>query len=182
MWNQVHDLGNSEKASLKISVYDPRYFMPSQTVMSIQLNRPPSGGTLRIHPASGIAMQTKFQIDFSGFFDTDLPLSYQIITYLAENQYLEDVLKSEQYSQNVMTDFTVDERFELYFPSGLGDSRELLILGRISDAVGGIRNITQKIQVAPNPNLLQSLTLSSINTAYDFALAIELSQATCSDA
>lgn len=80
-----------------------------------------------------------------------------------------------------MTDFSTDERYEMRLPSGLGASNEVLILGRVSDALGGIYNVTQKIQVSPNPNLLESISLDSTSTAYDFALAIELSQFNCSD-
>lgn len=58
--------------------------MPSQTVMNIKVNRPPSGGTLQVSPKRGLAMETQFQISFSGFFDTDYPISYQIIVYLSE--------------------------------------------------------------------------------------------------
>jgi hypothetical protein len=46
IWDQISKLNIHEVLALKISVYDPRYTMPSQAVLNIKLNRPPSGGNL----------------------------------------------------------------------------------------------------------------------------------------
>ena len=40
-------------------------------------------------------MQTKFTITFSGFSDTDVPITYQIMIYLSGNLYYEDVIDSQ---------------------------------------------------------------------------------------
>lgn len=31
---------------------------------------------------------------------------------------------------------------EVYLPSGAGENNELLVLGRVSDSLGGIQNVT----------------------------------------
>ena len=59
------------------------------------MNKPPSGGTMSISPESGVAMQTKFTISFSGFSDTDAPITYQIMVYLSGDLYYEDVIDSQ---------------------------------------------------------------------------------------
>lgn len=127
-------------------------------------------------------MKTRFQIRFAGFTDEDAPLSYQIMIYLSEEQYWSDITSSQTQNQNVLTEFAIGEQFSFYLPSGLGTTNELVVQGRVSDALGGIQNMTQKIKVVPNPNLLQSINLNSYDAVYDFALAIELSHANCSDA
>ena len=50
---------------------------------------------MSISPESGVAMQTKFTVSFSGFSDTDAPITYQIMVYLSGNLYYEDVIDSQ---------------------------------------------------------------------------------------
>ena len=58
-------------------------------------------------------MQTKFTISFSDFSDTDAPITYQIMIYLSNNLYYEDVIDSEDANQNVLTNFVTDKTFEV---------------------------------------------------------------------
>lgn len=42
----------------------------------------------------------------------------------------------------MLTDFLSDNSIEIYLPSGAGENNELLVLGRVSDSLGGIYNAT----------------------------------------
>ena len=43
-------------------------------------------------------MQTKFTISFSGFSDTDAPITYQIMVYLSSDLFYEDVIDSQDFN------------------------------------------------------------------------------------
>lgn len=90
-------------------------------------------------------MKTTFKIALTGFQDTDLPLSYQLIIYLSYDLYIYDVIHSIEYNQNILTDFQSEYTFQVQLPSGMGDNYQLVVMGRVSDALGGIQNVTQQI-------------------------------------
>ena len=70
---------------VKISVYDPDYFVPLVSTFKLQINRPPQGGTLTVTPGTGgVSVSTLFQISASGWVDSDTPLLYQFVYYLSE--------------------------------------------------------------------------------------------------
>jgi hypothetical protein len=62
---------------LRVSLYDPSYFMPFQANYKIQVNFPPVFGEITISPSEGISVSTKFTITASNWLDEDKPLSYK---------------------------------------------------------------------------------------------------------
>ena len=47
---------------LRVSLYDPQFFMPLQTSFKLAINLNPSGGNITITPPSGYSMSTNFAI------------------------------------------------------------------------------------------------------------------------
>ena len=75
---------------LRVSLYDPDYFMPSQSSFNVMLNIPAYGGTFNIEPSEGFALQTEFFIQLSNYLDEDLPLMYKFSFYLNGDDYLQE--------------------------------------------------------------------------------------------
>ena len=81
------DSGNIDFV-FRISFYDPKYIVPAFSSYDMQINLPPTLGTLSITPASGNALTTVFTISAPGFTDTDAPLFYRFFYYLSVNKPL----------------------------------------------------------------------------------------------
>ncbi len=89
---KIWDLFSNFRASqpqllLRVSMYDPNYFMPSQSSYQITINFEPVPGNLTITPTSGTALSTIFSVSLSGFYDEDQPLSYKYLYYVSVADY-----------------------------------------------------------------------------------------------
>lgn len=56
---------------LRVSLYDPEFFMPSMSSFNVLLNLPPHSGSLTISPSTGVSLDTEFLIRASDFLDED---------------------------------------------------------------------------------------------------------------
>ena len=78
---------NSPTLLLRVSLYDPHYFMPSQSSYQVTINFEPVPGTISITPSTGTALSTAFTISVSGCYDEDSPLSYMFVYYTSVDDY-----------------------------------------------------------------------------------------------
>jgi hypothetical protein len=83
IWDLYNEfLATTPTLLMRISLYDPNYFMPSQTSYSVTINFEPAPGNLTVSPTTGTALQTTFTVTLQGWFDENTPLSYRYIAYL----------------------------------------------------------------------------------------------------
>ena len=68
------DQGN--QFTLRASVYNPAFYMPSLASIKVTVNLPPKECILDVTPASGESMLTIFNIKVNNCLDEDLPISY----------------------------------------------------------------------------------------------------------
>lgn len=99
IWDLFNDF-QPEKNDLlvRVSLYNPRFFMPSQSSYTITVNTEPVPGELIIISmndngsgdggSSGVSLSTPFRIVASNFYDEDKPLSYRFHYYLSVNHNL----------------------------------------------------------------------------------------------
>jgi hypothetical protein len=90
---KIWDLFNDFEAStptllIRASLYNPQYYMPSQTSFTITINFEPVPGNISVLPsAGGTALATQFTVSLSGWYDEDAPLSYRYVFYIQESDY-----------------------------------------------------------------------------------------------
>ena len=60
VWNHYSNFNSTNQIMLRLSVYNPQFYMPSLTTLSIQINLPPQDCQVAIQPSSGIVLITPF--------------------------------------------------------------------------------------------------------------------------
>ena len=83
---QIWDLFSEFQAGqpeilLRVSLYDPKYFLPSVSSVKVTVNFEPIPGAISVSPATGISLETQFTISADNFNDEDSPLSYRFFVY-----------------------------------------------------------------------------------------------------
>uniref|UniRef100_A0A7S0QIJ2 IPT/TIG domain-containing protein n=1 Tax=Cryptomonas curvata TaxID=233186 RepID=A0A7S0QIJ2_9CRYP len=104
---------------------------------TITINNPPSQGELFVSPQTGIALDTLFQISYSGWQDAelDLPIQYQI-EYFEPTKLVNEGFESPQYF--VLSPFKQTSNQQWYFPTSTNRSNNSwAIILRVRDSIGG---------------------------------------------
>jgi hypothetical protein len=85
IWDYFNGFNSSitNELLILVTVYDPIYFMPMKTAITVKINFPPYGGKITVTPNIGDALSTVFSIALSGYEDEELPLSYSYSYYLS---------------------------------------------------------------------------------------------------
>lgn len=109
LWNYYSNYNLTNIVMLRLSVYNPQFYMPSLTTLPIQLNFPPSGCQISVQPSSGIAILTPFKVSIANCFDEDAPLAYRYQFYTSNYLMQQDVVQGNTLSLNSLTDFSQDE-------------------------------------------------------------------------
>ncbi|KAL4510223.1 hypothetical protein ABPG72_010416 [Tetrahymena utriculariae] len=143
IWNYFQDIVPTLSAiQIRFSVYNPSYVMPSITTIDFLINIPPKNCVLTVNPQQGIALQTKFQIQFSNCQDTDLPLTYQFFYYNSVDDYKQEIISPWNIVRRQLNDQSINKQFQTILPQG-----NLVILSQVMDNKLGISNSTLSIQV-----------------------------------
>ena len=72
IWNHFANFTNDNNLLVfRASVYNPSYYMPSETTINIYVNIPPANCSLTITPNLGQFFSTIFDISVNNCFDTD---------------------------------------------------------------------------------------------------------------
>jgi hypothetical protein len=110
---------------IRASMYDPRYYMPSQTSYTITINFEPVPGNITVLPLAGTALTTQFSISLSGWYDEDAPLSYLYVFYTQNSDYQTEILTGENPTsalRNTIVDFTSLSQATMSLPQGVYNS------------------------------------------------------------
>lgn len=164
--------------SVRVSVLDTAYFMPSSVELAFSVNIPPTAGTITVSPLSGYSVTTAFTIEAKGFIDINRPLSYRYSYYFKEQDYYDEMnsnLDPYKMSGNIIQDFAFADHVSTKFPRAdyASGYYKILVLVQVADALGGQQNLTQLIEVQPQPVTIQQHLL---NIQGYIATALTLSQ------
>ena len=122
IWDHLNSFTSTDTSLLvRVSLYDPQYFMPQQSSYNIQVNLEPIPGTFTITPSSGSALSTDFTLQLTDFFDEDQPLSYRYSYYTSETDYEGEKFSGNSpvsNSRNLLNDFSNENSFTTYLPPG----------------------------------------------------------------
>lgn len=126
IWDLFKDFKPSNpNILLRIQMYDPRYFTPSQCSYLVTVNLEPAPGVLSVQPArGGSALQTSFIVSLSGWYDEDAPLTYRYMFYTRPAEYDSERAAGDGLvvsPRNILTDFTASSRLQLTLPQGFYD-------------------------------------------------------------
>ena len=158
---QIWDLfsafeSDSQEILLRVSLYDPKFFMPSISTAKVNINFEPLEGVLEVTPTEGESLETVFQIRALGFVDEDTPLSYRFYFYRTEEIYQEE-RKLGVSPINSRRDFLRDTLFKnelgTRIPVGkpnsdAGKHLKILLMVSVIDSLGAVTNSTIQIKVA----------------------------------
>ena len=158
---------DSNEVLIRVSLYDPKYFMPLISTAKINLNFEPLLGTIEITPTEGDSLDTVFTINVGNFYDEDAPLSYRFFYYFTESLYaIERELGVNPV--NSRRDFLEDTGFvnqlQIKLPGGqtstnAAQSMRVLLMVSVIDSLGAVTNVTRILKVAPKyPSLSQQVS------------------------
>ena len=159
---------NSSSVVLRVSLFDPAFSMPSQSSFQIEVNFPPTGGSLVVNPAEGVQSSTRFSVTLSGWQDQDTPVQYLVAYYLSPALYESDVasqsVESGQHG-NYLAARSTRNSISTVLPRPNGENNaqsEILIVAFVSDSLGATNTVTQTVRV-----LDSNLTVNETFTKYE---------------
>ncbi|CAD8121927.1 unnamed protein product [Paramecium sonneborni] len=137
-------LGNGLK--LRLSVYDPRFIMPSLNTQMLTMNIPPQFCALEINYNQGfVEFIEALNISVINCTDNNLPLQYSVWVFPNQSIYQSDLVQSKFYNYLLLEPFQLTNTFKLYLPY-FNDKQQLLVF-QVQDSNGGVINITQTFDV-----------------------------------
>ena len=162
IWDLFSDMESTDsEILLRISLYDPLYFMPSISTVRVDVNFEPVAGVIVVTPTSGYSLDTVFTIQAVNYTDEDAPLSYRFFSYFYEELYeaerelgvnpvnsKRDFLQDTGYINELTTRLTIGKF------SSLNTSMHVLLMVSVIDSYGAVTNTTQLIQVQQKYSLL----------------------------
>lgn len=145
LWNYYSNYSSTNLVQLRLSAYDPAFYMPSLTTMNLQINFPPNGCQLTVSPSTGLAYNTSFTISVGNCYDEDQPLSYRYQYYLSQEALSQDLLNGNTLHLNTLTDYLSDSEFVTWLPQSNSHSGEgsVYLVVSVQDQLGGFVNVSQ---------------------------------------
>lgn len=114
--------------------------------LTLQENRPPSGGTVLAFPQTGTAMSTVFELVAEAWTDADPPLSYRFTVQI----------KGQEGQPTQLQDFSPLAKFTGTLPGGLdipggGDTGVVIVGVEVMDTLGAVsqQNIVEVVSTWP---------------------------------
>ena len=157
IWNYFSNFSSTSLLQLRLSAYDPAFYMPSISTLNLQINFAPDGCRLNIQPLEGQAYNTNFTISVTNCYDEDTPLTYRYQYYLSQEAMQTDVLNSNTLTLNTLTDYISTSSFETWLPaneivnnnqsSNSNNNNTIVVVVSVQDSLGAYTNITQQITV-----------------------------------
>ncbi|KAL4488898.1 hypothetical protein ABPG72_005685 [Tetrahymena utriculariae] len=161
IWDYFSNLNlNNPIVQLRFTVYNPANIMPSLSVTNFNINLPPQKCSLSVSPLNGVALQTKFTIQFTGCSTNNNPLTYQFFYYNQINDQKSEIQKPQNILRRQIQDQSISNQITTILPSG-----NLLIIGQAMDSFLAVFNSTIQLNVVSyqqNEQLLLNLSLVTL--------------------
>ncbi|KAL4488889.1 hypothetical protein ABPG72_005676 [Tetrahymena utriculariae] len=161
IWDYFSNLNlNNPIVQIRFTVYNPANIMPSLSVTNFKINLPPQKCSLSVSPLNGVALQTKFTIQFTGCSKNNNPLTYQFFYYNQINDQQSEIQKPQNILRRQIQDQSISNQITTILPSG-----NLLIIGQAMDSFLVVFNSTIQLNVVSyqqNEQLLLNIIDQSI--------------------
>ncbi|CAD8190791.1 unnamed protein product [Paramecium octaurelia] len=142
--NFQDSLGNGLK--LRLSIYDPRFIMPSLSTQMLTMNIPPQNCALEMKYNEGfVEFIEALDVSVVNCTDADVPLLYSVWIFPNESIYQSDLVQSKFYNYMLLEPFQKTNSFKLYLP--YFNEKQSLLVFKIQDSFGGVINITQTFYI-----------------------------------
>ena len=152
IWDLFSDFErDSNEVILRVTLYDPRFLMPSLTNTIVRVNFPPIGGSVEVFPSEGYSLETEFLIRASNFQDEDSPLSYRFFYYWFEGLYEEERKLGANplgARREFLGDSGVSNELAVRLPLGKqSEQMRVLVMVSVRDSLGSVTNSTREVRV-----------------------------------
>ncbi|KAL4470738.1 hypothetical protein ABPG72_016743 [Tetrahymena utriculariae] len=129
---------------VRFSSYNPSFYMQSITVINFKINLPPNNCQLEVDSATGVALQTVFNIQMTGCKSPNKNLMYQFFYYQDSSDFEQEKLIPNNILRRQIQDISLSNTLSQILPSG-----NLTIMGKVMDSQFAIYNSTINIKVDP---------------------------------
>ncbi|KAL4452849.1 hypothetical protein ABPG74_002414 [Tetrahymena malaccensis] len=164
LWNYFSSfIPSINDVVLRFSVYNPQYYIPSQSLFQFKLNFPPLNCNLSISPTTGSSIKTIFSLAFSGCKTNNMPISYQFFYYTSEDMYKLEIKSPLLIQRKQITDLTYNAVASTYLPPG-----NIFILVQAIDSLGAIYNSTNTV-IVQQSTFDQDSYIQAVNTMISFS-------------
>ncbi|CAD8121931.1 unnamed protein product [Paramecium sonneborni] len=139
-------LNQSNILKLRLSVYDPRFILPSINTQGLTMNIPPKNCSISYQsPESFVEFLDDLNISIINCQDVHNPLNYNVYLFPNRTIYHQDLINSKYHNFIILKSFQSSNKFKLNLP--YYSDTECLLLFNIKDSKQGIVNLTLSINV-----------------------------------
>ncbi|CAD8121951.1 unnamed protein product [Paramecium sonneborni] len=148
-------LSKGNGGRLRLSVYDPRFIMPSLNTQMLTMNIPPQKCELKYEKKeSFVEFLDYLEVNVINCEDDNTPLKYSVMLFPNQSIYKNDVENSKFYHYTLVIPPQQTSKFNLTLP--FANHEDSLIVVNIQDQIGGIVNITEPINIKQYGNLSEA--------------------------
>ncbi|KAL4432698.1 hypothetical protein ABPG74_011519 [Tetrahymena malaccensis] len=168
LWDYYSGFSSSNPTvTIRFSVFNPYYFMPSISIINLKINFPPTQCQFIVSPLPSLSnpafsLQTLFTLSVSGCVDTNLPLSYQFFMYKSKQDLQNEIQYPSQVNRRQLTDQQPDTSLSTILPAG-----NIVLMAVVADSLQAVFNSTINLTVQSsnlNENQYISLIDNDLNT------------------
>ncbi|CAD8072273.1 unnamed protein product [Paramecium primaurelia] len=165
--NYFIDLLQDNTIKLRLSVYDPRFILPSINTQVLKMNIPPQNCTLSYQlPESYVEFLDEMNISLIGCKDNNAPLMYSVYLFPNQSIYQEDLISSKFHNFVRLKNFQSSNHFKLILPYYFEDKPFLVF--NIKDSKYGIVNLTLTVNVKEFKKIDESIFKDYQSTLLSF--------------
>ncbi|KAL4499740.1 hypothetical protein ABPG72_017280 [Tetrahymena utriculariae] len=155
---------NRQNASVTIgfSVFNPYYFIPRVSIISLRINFPPQQYVFNIKPLPnssnfGKSLQALFTVTMLNCIDDNLPIQYQFFMYKSSDDMKDEIKNPYQVVRRQLNDLSQNSSKQAILPIG-----NLVIMATTTDSKEAVYNTTIIISLT-NSNLNEVDYLTTID-------------------
>ncbi|CAD8076322.1 unnamed protein product [Paramecium sonneborni] len=155
--------------TLKINIYNPDYFSPSQLTIPLKINIPPLQCQINLFRVNESTI-TNFSIKITNCQDENLPLQYRLVLYLNSSDLKFD------YSINTIQKgiILIDYQYNNLFQTQLTGNGEIQLMIQVKDNLNGICNYTNSLNFTYEQGTLRQLLINSSSISETLIYATSL--------
>ncbi|KAM3143282.1 hypothetical protein pb186bvf_004614 [Paramecium bursaria] len=127
-----------ENVKLKFLIYNPDYFSPSVSQISIKLNTPPQNCRINTNFSQNSTMIDVYQFDVLDCYDEDLPLQFRFVIYDNFSHFVSDWNLGLIVQGVIIQNYTFNNQLITHLPQ----LPQLIIYVFVKDISNGISNFT----------------------------------------
>ncbi|KRX01334.1 Insulin-like growth factor binding protein, N-terminal [Pseudocohnilembus persalinus] len=174
IWDLFNDFESGNyQITIKITCYNPYFSLPAISTFNLNLNEPPTNCYLQVTPSTGVSLSTIFTLSILNCEDDNQPLNYKFSYYTNSEEYIEEKYsgtKSTALKKQTLQTYGTNYVVSTVLPRAQsstsdGEDEGIIIMVSVKDSYNGITNITQTIQITPDPSISQQL--NNVQTQLD---------------